>query len=488
MRNRFKQILRNTAIFSLLIMLIFQSHGFSRDKLEKIDRLIKGCIKNFLLNGVVLVAEKGEVIYQKAGGTADYTWDIPNEIDTKFYIYSMTKQFTAMLIMQLVEEGEIKLEGKITDYLPYYRKDTGDKITIHQLLTHTHGIPELDYQSLPIINKLSQEEFIRKYLSEDLEFEPGSRFKYGSGYYILAAIIREVTGKPYETVLKEKILQPLDMKNSGYIRYNREIKKCATPYYFVLGTTKTVYSRTPFNGGSGMYSTAADLYKWEQALYTDRLLSKKYRDIMFKEHVPARGGHYGYGWEIRNLTFGDKEKKIISHGGGGCTLIFRAVDEKTLIIILNNQINPQSFQICNEIMNILNGLPYKVPKKQIFQSLHDTARNRGFQAAVKKYYELKNKYSDRYNFDKYQLNFVGVFLLNEKRIPDAIEILKLNVKLFPGWWNAHDSLAEAYGQSGNKKMALEYFEKALELNPQKTEWEKSSYQKELKLIKKLKEK
>ena len=146
-------------------------------------------------------------------------WNIPNTPDTKFRLGSITKQFTATVMLQLVEQGKIKLDAKLSDYLPEYRKDTGNKVTIHHLLTHTSGIPS--YTGQPGFfenvsrNPYKVDEFVKKYASGDLEFEPGSRFSYNnSGYFLLGAIIEKVTGKTYEQVLKEKILDPVGMKNT----------------------------------------------------------------------------------------------------------------------------------------------------------------------------------------------------------------------------------------------------------------------------------
>src|SRR5690242_632638 len=118
-----------------------------QDKAAKIDELMKTYNSYKQFNGAVLVAENGKVIFKKGYGMANMEWNIPIETDTKFRLGSITKQFTSMLIMQLVQEGKIKLDGKLTDYLTDYRKDTGDRITIHQLLNHTSGIPS--YTGLP---------------------------------------------------------------------------------------------------------------------------------------------------------------------------------------------------------------------------------------------------------------------------------------------------------------------------------------------------
>src|SRR4026209_1556284 len=190
-------------------------------KAKNIDEVMALASKYQTFNGAVLVAENGKVIYRKGLGLANMEWNIPNTPETRFRLGSITKQFTATLILQLVEQGKIKLDGKLSDYLPDYRKDVGEKVTIHQLLNHTSGIPS--YTGLPgFFNEVSRnpykvDEFVKQYASKDLEFEPGSKFSYNnSGYLLLGAIIEKVTGKPYEQVLKEKIFEPLGMKNSGY--------------------------------------------------------------------------------------------------------------------------------------------------------------------------------------------------------------------------------------------------------------------------------
>src|SRR5688572_12291329 len=206
-------------IFALFIVaFLTATSALAQQSVQKIDGLLKQYNEYGQLNGSVLVAENGKIIYKKGYGMANMEWAIPNQPDTKFRIASITKQFTAALILQLVEEGKIKLDGKITDYLTDYRKDTGDKVTIHQLLNHTSGIP--DYKNVTS-NPYSAVDFVKKHVSGDLEFEPGSKYKYNNGgYSILGAIIEKVTGKSYETVLQERILKPLGMTNSGYAHHS----------------------------------------------------------------------------------------------------------------------------------------------------------------------------------------------------------------------------------------------------------------------------
>ncbi|HEV7904856.1 MAG TPA: serine hydrolase domain-containing protein, partial [Pyrinomonadaceae bacterium] len=190
--KRFTQVARPNVIrlFILLVALAAAPVALAQDKAARIDEYMTRANKIRQFNGAVLVAENGKVIYKKGLGLANMEWNVPNEADTKFRLGSITKQFTAALIMQLVEQGKLKLDGKLSEYLPDYRKDVGDKVTIHHLLTHTSGIPS--YTGLPnFFAEVSRDpytpvEFVKKYASGDLEFEPGSKFRYNnSGYFLL---------------------------------------------------------------------------------------------------------------------------------------------------------------------------------------------------------------------------------------------------------------------------------------------------------------
>src|SRR5215471_3449300 len=277
--------------FAMLCLILSSSLALSQtaqaqDKAKKIDDLMTLYSSYGQFNGTVLVAEKGSVIFKKGYGLANMEWGIPNQPDTKFRLGSITKQFTSMLVMQLVQDGKVKLDGKLTDYLPDYRKDTGDRVTIHNLLTHTSGIPS--YTGLPRFfedvsrNPYTVEAFVKKYCSGDLEFEPGSKFSYdNSGYFLLGAIIEKVTGKPYEQVLRERIFDPLGMKDTGYDHHEDILKRRATGYdKSPRGVINSPYldMSLPYAAGS-LYSTVEDLYLWDQALYTDKLLEPKYKEM-----------------------------------------------------------------------------------------------------------------------------------------------------------------------------------------------------------------
>ena len=476
MRSKPHLILR-AAFMAVLVFFFLSSPITAQNKAGQIDGLMKLYSDYGQFNGTVLVAENGKIIYKKGFGLAEMEWNIPNKPDTKFRLGSITKQFTSMLILQLVEEGKLSLEGKLSDYLSYYREDTGKKVNIHHLLTHTSGIPS--YTNLPNFgreisrNPYPVEEFVKKFCSGDLEFEPGAKFSYNnSGYFLLGAVIEKTTGKTYEKVLEERIFQPLGMKNSGYDHYATIMTGRAAGYEQSLdGYTNAPYldMSLPYAAGS-LYSTVEDLYIWDQALYTDRLLPGKMKELLFKPHVQNPGSAYGYGWAVgkKKLPQSKREVSFVGHGGGingFNTLIERYVDDKHLIVLLNNTGGTVLGEMSTAIGRILYGEPYDPPKKSIARTLYKTMREKNLEAALSQYRELKKASPQGYSFQPAELNRLGYALLQAEKIEDAIKVFQLNIEAYPEDANGYDSLAEAYAAKGEKSLAIKNYAKSLELDP-----------------------
>jgi CubicO group peptidase (beta-lactamase class C family) len=461
--------LKIAKLFTLMIVAFMTATNTSgQQNAQKIDRLVKQYHDYGQFNGSILVAENGKVIYKKGFGMANMEWNILNSADTKFRIASVTKQFTAALVLQLVEEGKIKLDGKITDYLTDYRKDTGGRVIIHQLLKHTSGIP--DYKNV-VRNPYSAADFVKKHVSSDLEFEPGSKYKYNNGgYSILGAIIEKVTGKSYETVLQERILKPLGMTNSGYAHHSTLLEKHADSYQKTPnGYVNAPYIdiAIPYAAGS-MYSTVEDLYLWDQSLYEDKILSAESKKLMFTPGL----GDYGYGIRVSDQMLGKSglKTKVIWHGGGGingfASLISRAVEKRQTVIILDNGSHGSNLpKMTTSILGILNGQPFDAPKKSIVEMLYKIVVEKSVASAVAEYRKLKAENSPTFDFSERELNMLGYQLLNMKRTKDAIEIFKLNVEMFPNSTNAYDTLGEAYLADEQKDLALANYKKAVELDP-----------------------
>src|SRR5688572_22873560 len=468
-------------IFCALVVLathgVALSQSSSSDKARKIDEVLSTANKYHLFNGSVLVAENGKVVHKKGYGHANMEWNIPNTPDTRFRLGSITKQFTAALILQLVDEGKVKLDGKLSDYLPAYRKDIGDKVTIHQLLNHTSGIPS--YTSVAKFfanvsrNPFTVDDFVKQFASSDLEFEPGSKYSYNnSGYFLLGAIIEKVTGQSYDKALKSRILDPLGMKNTGYDLHSPVIEKRAAGYErFGNGYRNAPYldMSIPYAAGS-MYSTVDDLYLWDQALYTDRVVSAQSKALMYK---PALAD-YAYGWVVNKAEFGNgaPATERIMHGGGingFNTLIIRYPQQKHLIVLLDNTSQGESLdRLQDSITRILFNHPYTMPKMSIVDVVLQAINEKGLDAGLARYRDLKTKQSDVYDFSEPELNRLGYRLLQAGKQKEAIEIFKLNVAEYPKAFNTYDSLGEGYLVSGNQELAILNYKKSLELNPNNT--------------------
>ena len=466
--------------FRLLIcaiaLLLSQQAAFAQDHAAKIQEVLALAHKYRQFNGSALVATNGKVIYKGGFGMANMEWNIPNTPDTRFRLGSITKQFTAMVTLQLVEQGKLKLDGKVSDYLPDYRKDIGSKVTIHHLLTHTSGIPS--YTSQPGFfenvsrNPYKVDEFVKKYASGDLDFEPGSKYTYNnSGYFLLGAIVERITGKPYEQVLKENIFDPLGMKNTGYDHHDTIIPKRATGYR----KTPNSYANAPYldmsipYAAGSLYSTVEDLYLWDQALYADKLISAQLKELMYKPFLQD----YAYGWVVRNAAFklNEQNVQVIEHGGGingFTTLIQRFPKEKNLIVLLDNTGTGYLGRLTESIAKILYNQPYDPPKISIVSLLADTISAKGIEAGVAQYRELKAKQAATYDFAESELNQLGYQLLRSGKAKESIEIFKLNVEAYPQAFNTYDSLAEAYEAVKERELAIQNYKKALELNPQHT--------------------
>ncbi|TDO84303.1 CubicO group peptidase (beta-lactamase class C family) [Flavobacterium chryseum] len=446
----------------------------AQDKAKQIDQLLNQYNQYGLFNGSALVSENGKVIFQKGYGSANMEWDIPNKPDTKFRLGSITKQFTAFLIVKLAEEGKIKLDVPITTYLHDYPKEVGDKITIQNLLTHTSGIPNYtnapDFLKEKAKNPYSPADFVKTFSNLPLEFKPGEKFAYSnSGYFLLGYIIEKITGKTYEQYLQETIFTPLKMVNSGYDHSDNVIKNRAAGYEKQgkkIINASYIDMSIPYAAGS-LYSTVEDLYLWDQALYTNKLLSEKSMESLFKPYILMGDGGYGYGWFISEITIGTKGKvKIIEHGGGingFNTNISRVPSDKILIVLLNNTGRTLLSEMTESIRNILYNQPFNQPKKSLAFELLDVFIEKGIKSGTETYTKLKN--DPTYGIKEGDMNNVGYQLLQTGKKKEALEIFKINVEAFPKSGNAYDSLAEAYLEDGDKTSAIANYKKSIELDP-----------------------
>ena len=462
-----------TRRLALVLFLAFLTAPLlAASKAESIDTLVRKYNELRQFNGAVLVAGESGVIHKKGYGYANFEWQIPNTPDVRFRLGSITKQFTSMVIMQLVAEGKLELDDRITTHLSDYRKDTGDRITIAHLLNHTSGIPS--YTGLPGFfanesrDPYTPADFVRKWASGDLEFEPGLKWAYNnSGYFLLGAIIEKVTGKTYAEALQERIFDPLGMKASGYDLSAPLIPKRASGYALAGGkyvNAPYLDMTIPYAAGS-LYSTVEDLYLWDRALYTEKLLKEDLKKQMFTPGLQD----YGFGWSIRKTKLDDDktELDVIRHNGGihgFSTVLVRVPKRKELVVLLDNTSRGDTLDgLAASILSILHGVEPRQPRKSLVEELQSVEGNGA--AIVARYRELRRQKPDQYDFRERELNTLGYQLLQTGRAADAIEVFKLNVEMFPQSGNVYDSLGESYAMAGNKELALANYRKSLELDP-----------------------
>ncbi len=270
----------------------------------------------------ILISRDGNAVYRKAFGMADIENGIANQTNMVFRLGSITKQFTAVAIMMLEQEGKLKVSDDMTKYLPSYTPPPST-ITIEHLLTHTSGIPSYTglegwMSTSKIREKLSVEAMMDEWEGLELEFEPGSTWKYNnSGYYMLGTIIANVSGMGYDEFIEQRIFEPLGMNDSYYDHSELIIPNRARGYQRgedgELQNADYLDMGQPYAAGS-LASTVDDMAKWDVALYGDAILPQEVLQRMWTSYVLTDGSEtgYGYGWSVSEHNDND----VISHGGG----------------------------------------------------------------------------------------------------------------------------------------------------------------------------
>ncbi len=332
----------------------------------KVDEYMKAVLKVDGFSGTILVARDGKPTVSKGYGMADIELNVPNTAEKIFRLGSITKQFTGMAIVMLQEAGKLSVSDPMCKYLTDC-PDVWKPITIKHLLNHTSGIT--NYTSFPDFAKttimpVTTTEMVDRVKKEKLEFTPGEKMAYSnSGYFLLGVVIEKASGKTYADFLQENIFAPLGMKQTGYDDPLRIIMNRAAGYQKQAGKiVNAAYMdmSVPYAAGS-LYSTTEDLLVWDQALYTEKLVTKKSLEEMF---TPWKGeSGYAYGWAI-GKKFGHRE---ISHGGGiygFATQIARYPDDRVTVVVLSNMQSAPAGQIASNLSAIVFGAAFETPKER----------------------------------------------------------------------------------------------------------------------------
>ncbi len=326
-------------------------------------------VNNF--SGTVLVTKNGAILIKKAYGLADYEWRIKNTIDTKFQLASVTKQFTAAAILQLVDSGRLSLNDKLSKFFPDYPK--ADSISIHMLLSHTSGLA-MGFKEIAL-SSISSDSAYTAIKKIPFECSPGTKSAYSNiGYYLLAKIIEKVSGEHYASFLKKNIFDKAGMSNTGVSNNDSIVTKKAKVYYHnAEGFIHNPHINWEINlGHDGIYSTVEDLAIWDKTLYGTTILSAAMKEKMF---TPYSAENWGYGFIIN--PFYNHGHYLIAHDGGffgTMTSFNRFTEDKLFVNVLSNNGSPAHI-IGYGLSAIALGkeveLPYKHYPTKIDTTLYD---------------------------------------------------------------------------------------------------------------------
>ncbi|HFA48624.1 MAG TPA: serine hydrolase [Bacteroidetes bacterium] len=431
---------------------------------EKAGEIAKAYQGMGWFSGAVLIAEKGKPIFQKAYGLADIKNNIPNTLQTKFRIGSINKDYTAVLILQQVQRGNIFLEDKLSKFDLGFPKNIADKISVRQLLSHTSGfgdifIPEyLDnirsYKNIGDILPLL--------MNEPLMFEPGTEEEYSNyNYIVLGAILEKTTGKTFGQLLNENIHANTGCKNTEY-DIAENLQGTAKSYrYSITGNKKdhTPLLEYPTPDG-GMYATADDVLAFFQTLFfSEKLLKDEYKTLMVTGFRPTDKS-----WQ--DILAQPQAGIGLAGGGPGVSAAVEAnLHENYFIIILANTDQQVAEEMAGRMWLAKTGREYPAAILPSNNFLYNIYKKHGKTFLVNNFKkELMNAgYED---IHPGLLNSSGYALMQENKLAEAIDIFRANIELFPEEANPYDSLAEAYLEKGDKTNALKYYKMALDIDPE----------------------
>ncbi|WP_378987640.1 serine hydrolase domain-containing protein [Pedobacter lithocola] len=332
---------------------------------------MEGQYKINRFSGNVLIVKNNAVLMHRAFGQADLEWNVANTTDTKFGLASISKQFTAVAVLQLVDKGALTLQDRLSKFFPGYPH--GENISIHMILTHTAGLP-LDFEELYLSSTELNKDTVLNYIkSLPLQFQPGNGLAYSNvGYYLLGQIIEKVSGSSLSDFLKNNIFEPAGMKNTGLNSNERIIVKLARSYLRTdANFLKNPYINWEVNTGlDGMYATASDLFKFNKALHGGKLLSDNLKTKMFTHYNKAYPDGkfldtYGYGIFIN--PYFNQGHQMFTHSGGYfgvmTTMDYYPKDDLFITVLSNNE--SESHWIAYGLAGIMFGKQVETPYKHI---------------------------------------------------------------------------------------------------------------------------
>jgi len=333
----------------VLILLFSAGLCLAQDLAVRADELMGAYQKTARFMGTALIAKDGKAIFSKGYGYANLEHEVPNSPRTKFRLGSITKQFTALAILQQQEQGRLKVTDSICQFINNC-PDHWNPVTIHHLLSHTSGIWNFtsspDYIKQWMLDS-PPAKTMERFRDRPLEFKPGSKMSYSnSGYILLALVLEKASGTGWEEYLRKNIFEPAGMQHSGHDTHSAILKHRATGYWFQGGEVRNsaYHDMSIPIGGGDLYSTVEDLLRWDQALYTEKLTKRPTLNTMFTSVL----NDYGYGWRIDD----EGKNRMLWHSGetiGFRNAIVRWPEQRFTVVVLTNRNAPGPYPLARRI-------------------------------------------------------------------------------------------------------------------------------------------
>lgn len=470
---------------SLIILFLSQAiiaqenkPSFSPVKLDSMVRVIQ---ETYELPGLAVgIMLDNEVYYAKGVGVQGLDSKSPLTKSSLFHMASVSKPFVATAIAQLVEAGKMDLDDKLTDHLPYFKmKDKRfRKITIRNMLNHTSGIHDVeDYEwDNPQFDDGAAERYSKSFSEDMLDFKPGKSFNYSNAAFdILADVIAKVSGLTFEDYMTKHIFEPAGMKNSTFYKPDVPKQLATQPHGAGDNLQMEVLSTYPYNRihapSSTLHSNIEDMTQWAM-LYLNRgeingtqVFSETTYELLTS---PTKKVNKQMDMCLSWFTLEIDGKRIYYHTGGdeGYRTFFGFFPEEKAALILmgNNEYFQTQSVAAYLIKNLITNQP-RPWKKFIHFELKNLILTEGIDSCKSHYHYLKENFSDEYDFGADYLDELGYFLLDREKKQEALDIFLFNVELFPQESGFYDSVGDAYIAMENEAKAIEWYEKALELNP-----------------------
>jgi CubicO group peptidase (beta-lactamase class C family) len=464
-------------IYLLIVSLLISLSSFAQNVSSAVDEIIHREMKTRRIPGVqIAVVQNGKIVLSKSYGVANIQDQVAVKSNTIFPINSNTKIFTGVAIMQLIEQGKVKLDAPVSTYLDNLPLEW-QKITVDQLLTHISGLPDMLKLFDPVTGNIgplkTEEAIFEKLKATPLEFKTGEQFSYNqTNYYVLGKIIEKITNKSFADFFEEKQFKAARLKHTLFGDSRDVIPHYAPSYsYRTFFDGKKInqdrlatnyyefpdFSRT----SAGLNSTSEDMANWIIALQNGKLLQKPSTlDMMWSPGKFNNGTPTDWtrGWGIAKLR---KNHKAVGMSGGNRSVLLIYPDDHLAVIVLTNLGGSSPEDFIEEIAgcyipNIIKADPLTYLRKNL--------QKIGFENAIDFVKKEKAQNPD-FNPKEFELNNWAYRMLTTNQKKEALNIFKLNVYLFPDSWNVYDSYGEILLKTGDTNKAIEMYKKSIDLNP-----------------------